>query len=326
MSDVSIKVVASLAGVSIATVSRTLNQPDTVTESTRLKVEDAIRRTGYRPNRAARSLRKGHSNHFLVALPSVGHPHLTELIRDIRAAAQASNYSISVAERRDGDLDVAEAGAIIASRQADGVILVGSNTAFVQLGAGRQRSTVVLPAVTIDNFAAAGDATRLLLEHGHKRIGMISGHRDSSVAHDRESGYLEALGDAGLPADATAIEDGDYTIAGAREATRRLLNRREAPTAIFCASDEMAIGCIHELKTAGLLVPADVSVVGFDDIRYAAVCDPPLTTVRQPTGQIGSRIVNQLIDALTTGERPGDEQEAVRHELVQRCSVAAAPQ
>ncbi|MDJ0710188.1 MAG: LacI family DNA-binding transcriptional regulator [Woeseiaceae bacterium] len=324
--DVSITDVAEIAGVSIATVSRTLNRPDQVSETTRRKVEEAIEKTGYRPNLAARSLRKGRSNHFVVAIQSVGHPYLTELIRDIRAAAQVAGYTISVLERREGDLDTAEAQGIIAARQAVGIVQVGSNVSFVLLGAGVAKEVVALPAVTIDNFAAATDAIKYLIERGHRRVGMISGHRDSSVARQREAGFSDAMSNAGLQVEAGLIESGGYTIEGARQATQRLLRLDPRPTAIFCGSDEMAIGCIHEIKQAGLSVPGHVSVMGFDDVRYAEVSDPPLTTVRQPTAEIGARIVARLIAALTDAEPISDKTEIIRHELIERGSVARPPQ
>lgn len=338
MTDVSIKQVAKLAGVSIATVSRCLNSPDKVTAKTRSKVERAISKTGYTPNEIARNFRRGRSNMIMVVLPSIGDPFFTEVMLGIREAAKRTGYSLLIDETSGNTITADEIGAMVVSKQAEGIILLASLSPFgteVVSTTSRQALPIAIgcetmspelaqfPAVRIDNAAAAADATNYLIQHGHRRIAMISGQRSSLLTRDREAGYRGAMAQAGLSIEDDWIVYGRLTIDGACEATRALLGHTAPPTAIFCANDLMAVGCMHEIRRAGLDIPKDVSVVGFDDIALASVLDPPLTTIRQPAREIGRRVMYRLCREIEHG-RDGDGQlEIVPHELVVRSSVAA---
>lgn len=154
---------------------------------------------------------------------------------------------------------------------------------------------------------------------------MIYGLETSLLTKDRQLGYRGAMSKAGLTIEDGWIVDGRLTIDGARKAARDLLAHEHRPTAIFCANDEMAIGCIHEIKMAGLLVPGDISVIGFDDIEYAEVLDPPLTTISQPAEDIGRRVMHLLCREIEEGQHPDVEPEIVAHKLVVRRSVAPPP-
>jgi LacI family repressor for deo operon, udp, cdd, tsx, nupC, and nupG len=338
MPDVSIKDVAELAGVSIATVSRCVNNPEKVTEKTRLKVQAAIVDTGYAPNTLAQSFRRGRTNLIMVVLPSVGDPFFTEVMRGIRTAAKEKGYSVVIEETQLNTMTADEIGAMLVSRQTDGIILLASMSPFgteILSAENRRRLPIVvgcekvspdladLPSVHIDNVAAAMEATNYLISQGHKRIGMIYGQESSLLTKDRELGFRAALEQAKLPIEDGWVAEGQLSIEGARQATRELLDSGNRPTAIFCANDEMAIGCLHEIKAAGLRVPEDVSVVGFDDIRYAEVTDPPLTTISQPAEEIGERVMNRLCRRIEEGRGNGDdESQIVPHKLVIRQSVA----
>jgi LacI family repressor for deo operon, udp, cdd, tsx, nupC, and nupG len=153
---------------------------------------------------------------------------------------------------------------------------------------------------------------------------MISGQHTSLLTKDRELGYRAAMRNASLPVDDDWVVEGLLTIAGSRDATRGLLSHTIRPTAIFCANDEMAIGCMHEIKSAGLSIPDDISVMGFDDIRYAEVTDPPLTTISQPGEEIGERVMRRLCRSIANGPNGNNDPEIVPHELVIRESVARA--
>ena len=178
------------------------------------------------------------------------------------------------------------------------------------------------PSVHIDNVAAASEATDYLIAQGHRRIGMIYGLESSLLTKDRERGYRAAMQKANLPIEDGWVAEGQLSIDGARAATRKLLEHAQRPTAIFCATDEMAIGCLHEIKAAGLAVPADISIMGFDDIRYAEVTDPPLTTIGQPAEEIGERVMYRLCRRIEEGRSNGNnEPEIVPHKLVVRQSV-----
>jgi LacI family repressor for deo operon, udp, cdd, tsx, nupC, and nupG len=340
MTAVSIKEVARLAGVSIATVSRCINNPEKVTAKTRSKVREAIARTGYAPNTLAQSFRRGRSSLVMVVLPSIGDPFFTEVMQGIRTAGKAKGYSVIIEDTQLNTMTADDIGAMLVSKQTDGVILLASTSPFgteVLSARSRRRLPIVIgcetiapelsefPGVHIDNVAAAMEATGYLIAQGHRRIAMIFGLASSLLTSDRESGYRAAMTRADLGIEDGWVVEGRLTLDGARQATRKLLNHRHPPTAIFCANDEMAIGTLHEIKAAGLTVPGDLSIVGFDDIRYAEVTDPPLTTISQPAREIGERVMYRLCREIEAGESgAGDATpEIVPHKLVVRQSVSA---
>jgi len=337
MPDVSIKEVAKLAGVSIATVSRCINNPEKVTDKTRVKVQEAILHTGYSPNTLAQSFRRGRTNLVMVVLPTIGDPFFTAVMRGIHKAAREKGYSVVIEETQRNTMTADEIGAMLVSKQTDGIILLASMSPFgteILSAKSRRRLPIVigcetvspeltdLPSVHIDNVAAAKDAINYLIDQGHTKIAMIYGEESSLLTKDRELGYREAMTSAGLAIEDGWVAEGKLTLAGARHATRELLSQQNRPTAIFCANDETAIGCLHEIKTAGFSIPDDISVIGFDDIRYAAVTDPPLTTISQPGEEIGERVMNRLYRQIEKGISANSTPEIVAHKLVVRQSVS----
>ena len=337
MGTVSIKDVARLAGVSIATVSRAVNEPDRVRSETRQRVQDAIRQTGYSPNSLARNFRRGRTQVIMVVLPSVGDPFFTDVMRGVRAVAAREGYSLLINETQFNTLTADEIGAMVVSRQADGIILLASLSPFgtrVLSAESRRALPMVIgcetiapelseiPGVHIDNVAAAREATAYLQDLGHRRIAFMYGEHETLLTADREAGYRQAMEAAGLPVNSDWIVEGQLSIEGAIAATSRLLYLPKRPTAIFCANDEMAMGCVHALKAAGLAVPRDISVVGFDDTRYARITDPPLTTVRQPTRLIGERVMERLLQEIDSERTAETGTETLPHELVIRGSAA----
>jgi LacI family repressor for deo operon, udp, cdd, tsx, nupC, and nupG len=334
---VSIRDVARIAGVSIATVSRCLNDPHRVTEKTRDRVQAAVRQTGYVPNTLAQSFRRGKTQVIMVVLPSVGDPFFTSVMRGIRAVAVARGYSLLINETQFNTMTADEIGAVVVSRQADGIALLASLSPFgKEVLSARSKSALPIvvgcetidpelaayPSVHIDNVRAATEATDYLIAQGHRRIAFMRGQEHSLLTMDREAGYRAAMHAAGLAVEERWVVHGHLTIDGAIAATRTLLSHSHPPTAIFCANDEMAMGCIHEVKATGLSVPTDISVVGFDDIRYAAITDPPLTTVHQPSEEIGVRVMYRLLSEITEGRGGGATAEIVPHRMVIRQSVA----
>jgi LacI family repressor for deo operon, udp, cdd, tsx, nupC, and nupG len=335
--QVSIRDVAKIAGVSIATVSRCINQPERVREVTREKVQAAILDTGFSPNTLAQSFRRGKSHVIMVVLPSVGDPFFTEVMKGVRSVASSHGYSLLINETQFNTMTADQIGSMVVSRQADGIVLLASMSPFgtrVLSSESHRALPIVIgcetispelarfPGVHIDNVSAARQATRYLLELGHRKIAFIYGHDTSLLTRDRESGYREAMRKAGILIEEGWVLEGKMTIDGAIDATRALLDHSNRPTAIFCANDEMAMGCVHAIKAAGLRVPEDLSVVGFDDVRYAQIFDPPLTTVRQPAEEIGRRVMQRLLLEIEAGRGPSAETEIVAHELVIRESAA----
>ncbi|MEM9529753.1 MAG: LacI family DNA-binding transcriptional regulator [Pseudomonadota bacterium] len=343
MSSASIKQVARIAGVSIATVSRFMNSPEKVSEKTREKVQAAIAQTGYTPNTLAQSFRRGRTNIVMVVLPSIGDPFFTGVMRGIRRTAAERGYSILINETQFNTMTADEIAAMVVSRQTDGIILLASMSPFGNevLSAKSHRALPIVvgcetvapelaayPSVHVDNVAAASEATAYLIAQGHRRIGMIGGSTSSLLTRDREAGYRQAMAQAGLEVASGWMVNGDLSIDGAISATRRLLALTPRPTAVFCTTDEMAIGCLHAARSAGLSIPQDLSLMGFDDTRYARVMSPPLTTVSQPAQEIGEQVMATLCAEIERGRPAAASEDAenrsviVPHQLVLRESVA----
>ncbi len=333
----SLKDVAKLAGVAVGTVSRYLNEPDRLRESTRRKIEPAIRALGYSPNSVARSLRRGKTGLVMVTCSVIGDPFFGDVIRAIDHAAQRHGFAVLVKEVPPVRWSAGMVSDIILSRAVDGVIVLGSRSPF-ELEAGavedsRYPPVVVgtetvskamqrLPAVQIDNVAAAMELTEFVVGLGHWRIAFMTGEPGSHVMDEREVGFRNVLATHGIPIPGDFFTYGNFTIDGAREATRVLMSLPKPPTAIVCANDEMAIGAMAALKAMGLMVPDDVSIVGFDDIRYAEVMNPPLTTVAQPRDEIGERCFQRLLSAMDNLAAETGVQ-IVPHKLIVRGSAAA---
>jgi LacI family repressor for deo operon, udp, cdd, tsx, nupC, and nupG len=333
----SIKDVARIAGVSIATVSRCINDQERVREATRRRVQNAISATGYRPNTLAQSFRRGKSQIIMVVLPSVGDPFFTAVMRGIRLVATGRGYSLLINETQFNTMTADEIGAMIVSSHMDGIVLLASMSPFgTEILSARSHQTLPIvigcetispelsdfPGVHIDNVGAASEATDYLLNMGHRNIAFIDGRESSLLTRDRKTGYCMAMRKARIPIQAGWVQEGKMTIEGAIEATRLLLRHPVRPTAIFCANDEMAMGCMHAIKAAGLNIPRDISVIGFDDVRYAGILDPPLTTIRQPAEEIGKRVMHRLLREIEEGRSSSAVTEIVHHELIIRQSVA----
>lgn len=334
----SIKKVAQLAGVSISTVSRCLNSPGQVKAKTLAAVQLAIDEIGYAPNALARNFRRGKTGLILVVIQSVGLPFWEGVMRGIHRVAKEKGYSILIRETANNPPEYDDYCKMVMSKEADGIILLASPSPFStsSYNPDDKQPPIVLgcenitpelghiPSVRVDNKQAAMEATRYLQQLGHRRIGFIAVAKKSLLTQDRELGYRATMDAAGIEVIDGWVTDCDQTLEGARQATRKLLSHPERPTAIFCANDEMAMAAIYEVKRSGLRVPEDISVMGFDDIRFAEIMDPPLTTVVQPTEEIGERTMRRLINAVD-GRDIGHEPEIVEHRLIVRDSTAPPP-
>jgi LacI family repressor for deo operon, udp, cdd, tsx, nupC, and nupG len=302
-----IRTVAKVAGVSIATVSRTLSSPDVVSTKTRNKVQEAIKEAGYKPNLLARNFRAKKSYALLVLVPDIANPFFSRVISGIQETAQTKGYSVLLGNTR-GDIErEREYVQMVDSLQADGVI---------QLSARYPLETVVpldelpivnicecfdltdIPQIVLDNQGAAKAMVNHLIERGHRHIGVIKGPDQSPLTQSRLDGYRAALSEANIDYDEMIIADGDFTMRSGFDAVEKLLARRNRPSALFCFNDEMAIGAIKAIKALGFKSPEDIAVAGFDDIAYANYCDPPLTTIAQPAEQFGQQAVETLCDII----------------------------
>lgn len=326
--------VARDAGVSTATVSRVLSAPELVAEATRARVMAAVAHLGYQPNFAAKSLRTLRTEKILVTVPDISNPFFSQVIRGVEEAARTAGYSVLLGDTRHEPEREEEYAAMLLRREADGLIFLGHRLPEVLSGLvaregggapivnGCEYSPELgVSGAHIDNARAAAEAMEHLYGLGHRRVGVITGPLASPLSRDRLAGVHTAAEAAGH-ADGLWVVDGDFSIeSGVREAGA-LLDGAERPSAIFCFSDEMAMGALVAFRQRGLSCPGDVSLVGFDDIRFAQHLDPPLTTISQPMDKIGHEAVRLLLDILS-GRAGALEHVTLPHELVVRGSTAA---
>jgi LacI family transcriptional regulator, repressor for deo operon, udp, cdd, tsx, nupC, and nupG len=310
-----IREVAALAGVSIATVSRALQQPDKVRPETRKKVFDAVRQANFVPNAQAASFRRQSNNTVILLVRDIGNPFYLEIYKGVEEAAGEAGFKVLMGDARNDENRVATHIDMVRQKHADGLILMTGQFPAELLEQGD-----ALPTVKVDNRAASKNAMRHLIEAGHQRIVHLAGPVPESLAQERFDGYRAALAEAGIAYADELVVTGDYSIEAGRQAIGSLLEGGIAFTAIFASSDQMAIGAISELRARGVSVPADVSVIGFDDIIFANAFEPPLTTVRQPRQEMGRRAMALMVDRLN-GKRTA-ETIVLDTELVVRGSVA----
>ncbi|WID95037.1 LacI family DNA-binding transcriptional regulator [Bosea vestrisii] len=322
--------VARLAGVSTATVSRALAQPEKVKARTRERVLDAVKATGFIPNAQARNLRLQATRTVILLVRDISNPFYLEIYKGVEEAAIDAGYKVLMGDARDDDERILRYVDMVRERHADGLILMVGRFPEALAARGRLPPIVValemlpglnLPTVKVDNHAAARAAVAHLARLGHRRIAHIAGPMPDPMSVDRRDGYLAGLADAGIAADPRLVVEGDFGLAAGRAAIRTLDAGGVDYTAVFAASDQMAVGAMGELRARGRNVPDDVSVVGFDDIVLAEAVEPQLTTVHQPRREIGQAAMVLLIAQLS-GQ--GDRSDLVLPtRLVERASTAA---
>jgi LacI family repressor for deo operon, udp, cdd, tsx, nupC, and nupG len=324
--------VARTAGVSTATVSRVLSAPERVAEPTRAKVTAAIDALGYAPNVAAQSLRTLRTDKILVTVPDISNPFFSQVIRGVEEAATAAGYSVLLGDTRHEPEREEQYGRMLRRKEADGLIFLGHrlpDTLAEMVGELGPRTPIVngceyspslrVSSAHIDNERAAAEAMEHLYSLGHRRVGVITGPLASPISRDRLAGALDAAARRGL---SLAAATGDFSIESGLGQTLTLLDADPRPSAVFCFSDEMAMGALEAFRRRGLACPRDISLVGFDDIRYAQHLDPPLTTVNQPMDAIGHEVVRLLLRVLS-GEADTVRHVTLAHKLVLRASTAA---
>jgi len=298
--------VARYAGVSVATVSHVMNRTRHVEPETAERVRAAIAALRYSPNSLARSLRRGETKTIGLLLPDNSNPFFASVARQIEDAGFVAGYTVILCNS-DGSAEKEERYlSVLMAKQIDGLIFAGSSDharVFSQLSAAvpavlldREIHSVNVDTVLVDHDHGGYLAGRHLVGLGHKRIGVIGGPRDSSSSPARLRGFVRALGEAGVELPADAVVDSDYHFSGGRLAMERLLTQAPDITAVFACNDLMAMGAITALRSRGLRVPDDISMIGFDDIPYAVTTWPPLTTIAQPVEKIGTRAVSLLLE------------------------------
>lgn len=307
--------IADIAGVSRATVSRVVNGHPNVSDRVRERVQQVITTTGYEPNRAARSLASNRSHMIGLFIPLVGQselfadPYYGKLISGISHECNQLGYILSLFIFDTRDAERTMFARVINSGFLDGFVITASTldnpyTALLNereipfVMVGRASDAEHVCTVDADNIGGAYMAVSHLIRTGYQRIAIIAPELNTAVGQDRLAGYKQALTERQIPIDEALIAEGDFTFEGGANAMRQLMPQR--PRAVFGGSDLMALGAMQAIREAGLRVPDDIAVIGFDDFPAGSTANPPLTTIRQPVEQSGSIAVRTLIDNINT--------------------------
>ena len=306
-----IKDVALVAGVSTATVSRALTQPELLSEDTREKVFAAINSTGYRVNKAARNLRTRRAGAVLVLVPNLGNPFFSLILSSINEVLAANGYSVLVFDSQQPGSAYNVVTEALLNGSVDGLISLDGNIPAPMgdtLRAANMLRNVVfccewselleLPSIRSDNALGARLAVDHLVSLGHHKIGHVTGPEGNILARVRRDAFEQRCAEHGLTIADDWIIPGDFSLAAGALAAERLLNMTDRPTAFFCASDAMALSLVSRCQQLDIAVPRELSVVGFDDIDLAAFSQPKLTTIRQDRALLGRLAAQELLRLL----------------------------
>ncbi len=332
----SIKEVALKAGVSIATVSRVLNDKGPVAVETRERILAAIEQLRYVPHGAARSLITNQTDTIGVLLPDLYGEFFSEVIRGIDLAARRSGFHVLISGFHS---DRAEIEAVLRALRGrvDGLIVLSPDVdaqslrrnlpetlPVVLLNTPVEGDGAAFDAINLDNHGGAFAMVRHLAGLGHQRIAFLRGPEENADARERLRGYRDALLSLGLKRSDALELGGDFSEESGYRAGQRLLALEPRPTAVFAANDSMAIGCLFALREAGARVPGDVALAGFDDIPIARYITPPLSSVHVPIAELGTRAMERLLHAVESKNGHERRQETVATTLVVRGSCGAA--
>jgi LacI family transcriptional regulator len=316
--SLTIEQIAELAEVSRSTVSRVLNNHPSVRQSVRDRVLQVMEEYNYAPQAAARSLASSRTDTLGLLIPrsparTLSDPFISTMIQSLTETCTSMGYFLMLA-MVTADMEPNFYNRILRGRHFDGIIMLSSDIddpvlpllikdhmPLVMIGSHPYFQDVI--SVDIENRAGAREGVAHLIGLGHRRIGMICGQLEMDSALARRDGYRQALLEAGIPVDPALMVDGYYTEEGAYSAMRRLLSLPNRPTAVFASSDLMGVHAQRAIQDAGLVVPDDIAVVGFDDLPISAISNPPLTTVHQPLTEMGVTAVRLLIEQVRDHKR-----------------------
>ncbi|MGD0066100.1 MAG: substrate-binding domain-containing protein [Streptosporangiaceae bacterium] len=332
-----IKDVASLARVAVGTVSNVLNHPDLVRPLTRARVEAAMEELGFIPNGSARQLRAGRSRCLGLVVLDVTNPFFTEVARGVEDYAQAAGYAVILCNSDEADDKERQYLRVLEEQRVRGILITPVHGRAPELRRIRDRGT---PVVLLDRPGSAGQcsvavddrrggemAVAHLLSLGHTRIAVVNGPAAIRQCADRRRGAYRAVAAAGLdPAEVLTEVTVPAMNARAGAAAADELLGGKLTTAVFCANDMLALGLLRRLSQAGVTVPADIAVVGYDDIEFAADAAVPLTSVRQPKYQLGRAAAELLLDEADRATEHEHRRLEFKPELVVRASSGCASQ
>lgn len=329
--------VARVARVSTATVSRTLSNPDVVSESTRRRVSEAVKVTGYRINRAARTLRTQRAHSVLVLVPDLSNPFFSTILEGISRYLSQRGYSMLIASTNQVHDSGERLIDYLDDARADGMIVLdgGLDPEVVAMFENAPQSRRILfacewieganfPSVRCQNRQGARTAVRHLYELGHRKIAHVTGPAGNVLMQSRKDAFVDEIATLDLALKPEWIIPGDFSLEAGCLAARVWIGLKDRPTAVFCASDQLAMGFISELSRQGLDVPKNVSVMGFDDIDLAEQFIPPLTSIRQDRQLIGETAAKMLMARIVSPDEEHAEHAAVLPvSLVVRKSTAS---
>ncbi|MFG3255037.1 LacI family DNA-binding transcriptional regulator [Streptomyces sp. NPDC048172] len=318
---VGIKEVARAAGVSVGTVSNAINRPEMVAEETRVRVLAAIDQLGYVRSESARHLRAGRSRIIALLVMDMANPFFVDVASGAERAAREAGLGVMLCNSAQSVAEEAEYLSLFAEQRVRGVLVTPADTTGRNLAAFERHGIPfvsvdrVVPSaqgcsVSVDDYEGAGLAVRHLLDRGHRDLAYVSGPMQLSQCQDRYDGATALLRASGTDARLRHVEAERMDVAAGRDAGARLLGMSPRPTAVFCANDLMALGVLQSLYGAGIRVPEEVALVGYDDIEFAAAAAVPLTSVRQPAFRMGRAAADLLI------EETGDEAAAHVHQRI----------
>lgn len=334
MRNLNIKDIAKLAGVGVSTVSRVINQHSDVKDETRERVLEVIAKYNYIPNNSARNLKRSETMDVGILIKGMYNPFFAHMIESIEKKLSYAGYSAVIHYNIEATKDIDAAFEFIMEKKLKGIICLGgdfdqlTDKEIERLGVPLIMASTEIPellnknlfsSVIIDNEEAAKSATEFLIERGHRKIGIItSGDQDMSVGTIRTRGYIKALEENKIEKNDNYFEVGAYTFETGYEAMKRLLEKADDLTAVFAISDVMAIGAAKAIGEKGLNIPGDISIIGFDDIDYAAFFNPALTTIHQPVEEIAFATAEIMVGIL-------DERQTHKHmvfptEIIERSS------
>ena len=312
MRRVTIRDVAREAGVSVNTVSRALSNKPDVSSETRARILEVAERLGYRPNRLARGLRSNKTGTIGVIVTDIANPYFGALVKGVEKAAREQDYSIILQDTDEDYEHEKEAIQVMLAERVDGLLITPVQTGtetieklkesglpFVLLG--RHFDDLATDYVVTDDVQGGYLATEHLIKLGHTRIAMINGPLHISSAKERFQGYTKALDRYGMELDKSLVCAGAITMEDGYAAAKALLRRSPRPTAIFCYSDFVAFGVMGAIREAGLRIPEDVAVVGYDDVQMSSCLEVSLTTVKIPKVELGKAALELLIELLRDG-------------------------
>lgn len=324
-----IKEVAKLAGVSVATVSRVLNHEETVRKETRIQVERAIKQLSYRPNLLGRNLRRLETRRIVVLLDNISNQFYSRVLKGIEDRARECGYSVMICTVRGSKDILLEHMKMLETRAADGAIVMCADKAVQELTEMSEYFPIVcacepmpngqVTSVSVDDYKASMDAVEHLISRGLKKIAVIGSPGESETTLLRTKGYLDAMKKNHLRINKDWIIKEGFTYNSGIRAVRKILSFKDLPEAVFAFSDSVAIGAIKEFKNNGIDVPKDVSVIGFDNTAMSEMYIPSITTVAQPQYEIGLKATELLINKIN-----GDisaKSVLMQHNIICRDSV-----